>query len=98
MHWRIALPLNDVQIFNEMDKIKCKKRLNKPRNVLSMMLKLEIFERKSEARGAYGLRCGWSVLGAFEREDPRFPLALTPFVSGTWTMSLFAAGKTSPFE
>jgi hypothetical protein len=77
---------------------------DEPRNVLSMILKLETLERKSEARGAYGLRCDWSVLGGFEREDPRFPLgAWTPlvwtplvsFVSGTWTTSLFSAGKTS---
>ena len=75
----------------------------KPRNVLSMILKLETLERKSEARGAYGLRC-WSVLGRFERVDPRFPLVvwtplvwtpLVSFVSGTWTTSLFSAVETS---
>ena len=35
---------------------------DEPRNVLSMILKLETLERKSEARGAYGLRFDWSVL------------------------------------
>ena len=70
-----------------------------------MILKLEIFERKSEARGAYGFRCDWSGLGMFfERDVPRFPLVeLTPlvwtplesFVSGAWTASLFSTGKVS---
>ena len=69
-----------------------------------MILKLEILERKSEARGAYGFRCD-SVLGTFfEREVPRFPLVeLTPFVgtplvslvSGGWTATLFSAGEAS---
>jgi hypothetical protein len=69
-----------------------------------MILKLETLERKSEARGAYGLRCEWSILGWFEREEPRFPLVvLTPlvwtplvlsFVSGA-TTSLFSAGEMS---
>jgi hypothetical protein len=73
-----------------------------------MILKFEILERKSEARGAYGFRCDWSVLVGrfFEREPdvPRFPLVVwtplvwTPlvlFVSGTWTISLFSAGEMS---
>lgn len=70
-----------------------------------MILKLEILERKSEARGAYGFR-DWSLLGMFfEREVPRFPLVgwtpflvwapLVSFVSGAWTASLFSEGKTS---
>lgn len=69
-----------------------------------MILKLEILERKSEARGAYGFR-DWSVLGRFfERVVPRFPLVewtplvwtpLVSFVSGTWTTSLFSAGTAS---
>ena len=68
-----------------------------------MILKLEILERKSEARGAYGLRCD-SVLGRVEREVPRFPLVvwtplvwtpLVSFVGGAWITSLFSAGKTS---
>ena len=67
-----------------------------------MMLKLEILERKSEARGAYGFRCDWSVLRMFfEPEVPRFPLVvwtplvwtpLVSFLSGVWTVSPFSAG------
>lgn len=70
-----------------------------------MILKLETLERKSEARGAYGFRCDWSILGTFfEREVPRFPLVewtpfvgipLVSFVSGAWTASLFSAGEAS---
>jgi hypothetical protein len=74
----------------------------KPRSVLSMMLKFEMLERKSEARGAYGLRC-WSEVGLLAARDvPRLPLAstplgLTPLVRGIGTMSVLSAtGVESP--
>jgi hypothetical protein len=65
-----------------------------PRNVLSMMLKLETLERKSDARGAYGLRFSFNPgvpegLGTV----PRFPLFAGPLVKGTGTIS--AVGSES---
>lgn len=68
---------------------------DRPLRVLSMMLKLEILLRKSEARGAYGLRC-WAFLLTlpFTLGVPRFPLV--PFV-WTATISSGPAGRVSPF-
>jgi hypothetical protein len=67
-----------------------------PRRVLSMMLKLEIFERKSAARGAYGFLV--SVVAFVLGAVPRFPLALTPLVNGTATIWLGSEGSVSLFS
>ena len=68
-----------------------------PRSVLSMMLKLDTFERKSDARGAYGFFfCCSMMLCALVLLDPRLPSA-APFVRGTLTISLLSTGAASPF-
>lgn len=74
---------------------------HKPRRVLSMILKLETLERKSAARGAYGLRFSFT-LGVALLVLPRLPLVpLAPlaWARGTSTMSALSttAGAESPF-
>ncbi len=50
-----------------------------PRNVLSIMLKLEIFDKKSDALGAYGFDFCFSSSVRIVLVVPRFPSMWTPF-------------------